>query len=491
MSAKFQTTTLLQFLDACDGNLKHRLLIDLAKQHDILRWFVSEPIERELAKEFPTFKWNKPMPLPTGLGLCAVPVVWCREQMHSSGRAAILPLRWVCNQAKSVGIPRNLSEFADSVVGALRQCEIDEPGVAECIGDNRWSLEWAPSTWSGVDLRDLNVTPESSFAPLAIGLVAAASGVHSDAQFIASGSFDDGSWRLNAEGALSKFGFALRLGFRRFAYPRSMSNIVDHLLAEHLPSEGADESRADLHAVQRFTLPNVDAQTNLYRSMHRCLPIAGLEPGVKHSIDQRLQWHATLSRKPAQEYFVRCLLADVVEKSRMDLNWKQLENASQRKLIAVFSQSVDLLWQSWMLIQPQELNILCTQDLRQECDRFVAELQQYIQSHPENTEAWACKVQVIEVESSIKCLSQISLALQHRKDVPDAAESPRDWNGTVIDLTSGRRSMQLAELQGAQPGDRLLCWWSDTVNDTRRPDLTRCIPLMWQIDADGKLRRVE
>lgn len=433
-------------LDEIDENTIHRL--DGVRSQAIC--FLAKEDREELANLTGNEAWRKSIRAVSQPGLAMVPVVVDdRNRYPLLAPAAILPVRWTESPVHGDGLPQTLLEVAQRVREALSQSTVaDRLAKGESIRE--FHLNWVDTCWSDWDFQNLPLSADSAFASLAIGLLSAVrdTPIHSD--FLATGAYHDGQWRVS--GLEFKLQHAVEHGFTRVAVPY------------------ADRRRASDRP-----FPAVEALHNnmdLGEAIQAACLLAGDRPGKDAPLRNRLAWyHALTSPKQAFEYYCECLIDDVVKLAREKIRPFDIAPGIVDDLITIQSNSDELVLLSARVFQPKRLHVIhAGEGMAERWRRSEAEIRRMLRDV--ETTAYAVSDDLTGLDS----IRQIIANLPRR----DVSMDCRSQSGVLIDALPGRRVMSLAMTDASRVGDRMICWWQDQHPPTKRPEPMSLKPLVWE-----------
>jgi hypothetical protein len=378
-----------------------------------------------------------------------------------------------------LGLPTSLVQLAEDVKGWLG----DSGTLRERYGklESRWRIEWSDlNDWNGVDLSELSLSPESAWAPLAVGLISAISQIAVSNELMITGCWDSrqNRWMVGLDTLQFKLKSAIRWGRTKFAVPKEALETAKKAIRE-IVSELNNEPDRQLPVslspdeIDEQVTALTDRTEDPFIAIRPALWFAGMEPG--ESEGERANYYLERpTSKNAREYFVDRLLNDIVTKQREHLRRDhQILTWQPESLVSIISHSPELVLLAASLFHPRECHLIYTEETDSNMRPYFDEIA-----------AWLSRTKSRPIPHPVKD-DRSGLSELHQL----VSQLPRPHEHTVlIDSTPGRRPMSLALLQGAKKGDRILCWWTDTCVHTRRPRPFSEFPLLWEVMGEGILK---
>ncbi len=213
----------------------------------------------------------------------------------------------------------------------------------------------------------------------------------------------------------------------------------------------------------RFPMPEQDSD-------------AGDKPTPNDPLSRKEPWYDSLhDNESARDFYQTHLLDDAVTQSQCTLQAAGLGDWQPTDMISIVSNSDELILLAAKVFRPMRCHLIYTNDaigaMKARFDRVANQLT-----------AIGKTPLPIEVPDSAGSLLAIANAVQQ------IARLNTGSNDVLIDVTPGRRAMQMAMLQTAKKSDRVLCWWQDTSIKTRRAmPCTNLQPLIWEVTTDNGL----
>ncbi|GIW83338.1 MAG: hypothetical protein KatS3mg105_5145 [Gemmatales bacterium] len=475
----------------------------LARTFDVLAWFllpeVRQRVQHWIREDYPQCSAAGDFHLPSATGACAVPVTWRHRFATAAAPAGVLPLRWAATSPPEGSIPDALLQFSHVVRDALAKSHALKERAGGSMKLDQWHLNWTVDAWSNWQLGDLAVSPESAFAPLAIGLICAALNITPAVDFIATGQWDleKNRWAVKPATLESKLKAAFALGFRRFVVPPTEKSLAEDIFRE-LEEDSGEQS-------QWLSLPTPQTKTDLGAALLPILPMAGSQPSMHDRLEDRATWYDSLvSHDQARVYFESHILPDISHRGRRQIAAVDSCILNPDSLLSIYSGSEDLLWLTAVTWTPRRLVYLCTEDFAPRCVHFVQRLMDRWQdvvarcrhnsSIDDQEQRWAISVAAGEPSSDppeivIKKVAKDSTCLTQLATLRASCPVP-SGRSCVIDATPGRRAMQIALTASTEPGDVIFCWWHSTSQATRRPVPLDLEPNLWVVEQDRRLRQL-
>ncbi len=463
------------------------ILSEAAPRPAVLAWFVDfkrrEAIAKRLDDANLAHQWRQPLRTSNQPGHFVVPVVLKQsERWPLASPAFLLPLEWVPGD-HFTAIPKTLSDVADQVVECMRQSprllEQLTASDQQDILSQAWGLRWSPAAWEHVDLSAASLSPESAWAPLAIGFASAVLQQVLDADLFATGHWDatKNLWQVGPETLPDKLNAGLGAGKTLFVVPSQNVPRVDGYLRTVSSEQVANPP---------ITIGLADSnQGDLYEGVMAAVMQAGLEPDVAAPKASRVDYYLTRgTNQQADDFYRRNLLNSIAAERRSDLERSKLKNWQPEHLVSIVSNSDVLIQLAVLIFRPKQLHLIYTRDGQvsfgmhkrfMALENWLMQEQQLISSG--NMHEKAIDDDLLELPELAKYVANLSRGAG-RTDV-------------LVDATPGKRAMSLAMLEGVKKGDRVLCWWHDTHKATRRPIPFSEKVLLWQTESGGALRRLE
>lgn len=469
---------LIELLKTPLGSPQKELTL-FARHHDVLRFFASQVACEDLANvfrgAFPA--WSEAAPLPSAIGAVAVPVTLDHKtSLPMAAEAAVLPVKWAVSSGNtSGGLPQSLSDCAQRVLEHSRRSLRLQEQYREMLNLN-WTLQWSMSSWKDVDLTQLLLLPESAFAPLSAGLLAAVSRVALSRDFFCTGQWDEehSRWFVNNQTLQRKLQKAVDLGYRRFVVPsRSKSTLENFLQLREL---GTD-------VVQTKTLYD---DADLDAALAGVLTIAGSPPRIDSPLDDRESWYDSIRDElSARAFYESHLMQDAVAVAKRHLASGSIDNWEPTTIVSIVSNSSELIKLATQTFHPENCVLIHTGGA---ISKQVLELTRWLEKQRSQATKPNCPryedPEKTEVPDNVDSLAQI---VQLVSAIPRTIDPATGSSGVLLDVTPGKRTMTLAILQGAQKGDRILCWWHDTSAYNRRAKPLSVQPLIWEVRESGGL----
>lgn len=471
------TTELLMKLLAAPLHGRSEELRPVARNHDVLRYFVNEAAVKELNEVFHSEvqNWRERVPLPMKSGTVMVPVsIDYRRPLPLAAEAALLPIHWTDCDSDSENVPRGLQMLAQDVLEHARR----SPRLRDQYGDRlsrRWTIQWALDAWQKADFSDLPLSPESAYAPLSVGLVSAISGLPLIREFFCTGQWNaaTASWNVNRQTLERKLGAAIDLGLRRFVVPASSSRTLEHYLEGKVGGE-----RVELQTAVLRDDPDLDA------AIADANVIAGWPPKREDSLEVRERWYDSIrDESTAREFYDSHLIDDAKEAASEQLEKSDLHQWSPDTLVSLVSHSSELIRLAALTFRPKRCILIHTDEQSGgSIKQALCDLRNWFGQ--DKGRAPHGGPDYVQVSGTMESLDKIVEVIS---EVPRGAVDSDGKSGVLIDVTPGKRTMILAMLQGARAGDRVLCWWHDTAPHNRRAIPSSVQPLIWKVQVSGGL----
>ena len=407
--------------------------------------------------------------------------------------AVFLPVCWKQAPHNSQ-LPETLRNVADNVKKeltlspSLRERLLPEE-TEKLVASS--GLHWAFDDWANIDLRALKLSADSAYAALASGLIAE---LMPDVNFESNALFVTGTRSRNrkgwAAGAMpQKVQAAIALNFNSFVFPYSKENshfqtVKDSFKAQHPERNDVPkgwylaESEEDLfHAVQSVFTACGSEPERIFMDDDCRNPLTS---------EARAWYLMQANNETANNFYDRKLLPGVVAKNQpvVDgvLGGDAATFGSVDYLLSTVSHSIELTYLSLKLLNPKQTTLFLLPDRSDSFSGDEVKRQKQEIERKAFTRS-SVKPEFLEVENSTAALADITKFVQQ---IPRSLEKT-----TVIDLMPGKRSITLAMLEGAQPRDYLLSWWTDTDRVTKRvvPGSEKII--IHQVQADRSARMVK
>jgi hypothetical protein len=399
-------------------------------------------------------------------GHLTVPVVLrTHHEWPMAARAFLLPLCWQSGPHSPL-TPQSLRELADSVLIEMFKSKSLREHFPEARTD--WGIHWSEARWQDVDLADLAVSPESAYAPLAIGLASAVQDQRLATELLTTGhrNPDSGRWEAHAETLKLKLAAGIEAGKKKFAVPRGDVDAV--------------KGYCKLNQIDVQVVGLEDDPGDLYRAVQPAVLLAGMEPGPQAPRADRVTWYLT---RPANEeaavFYQRAIMNDVIGDMKMVLESAGLKQWRPEHLVSIVSVSDELVVLALELFSPTYCHLIYTRD-NQDMKRRFKNIATWVEN--ENMVSGANKItlQPVPIEDSHGSLGTLVTVVE---------ELERNGNSgsVLIDSTPGKRAMSMSVLQGSKRGDRVLCWWHDTHPGTRRALPFSLEMLLWEVGSDRAL----
>jgi len=451
----------------------------------IFRWLVKAEvckyiIDKNAGDANLQHQWSQPLSVANQPGHFVVAAaVRAIDRWPNAARALMLPLQW-SQTSHAAGVPRSLIEVANQIVERMRSSprliEQFQSVEARSRLSASWGLSWSISDWRDVDLSDLALSPESAWASLTIALASALLDRPLSDELLATGFWDSttGKWSVGPETLAGKLSVGYSGGKRLFVVPSSVAqNVRGHFLTE---------GQQDAKVVEL-----VDDSQDLYAGVLPGLLQAGAEPSASDPVQRQIDWYlARITNADADKYYYKVLLPAIAAARRNELVQTELENWRPETLISIVSTSEVLIPLTAFIFRPRQLQLIYTRDSARSGDmegRFK-KVRTWINANKAIYPGLA-DIDVLDppliIDDDLTALPEI-VAL-----VRDAYRATGE-SSVLIDTTPGKRAMQMALLQGAQHGDRILCWWHDTHQANRRAIPFSEKMLLWEVTADSSLR---
>jgi hypothetical protein len=462
---------LIQLLGKRPGSSREELK-GLARNHDVLRFFLNASGRGEIAEvfrdEYPG--WREQASLPASPGAVGVPVTLDHQRkLPMAAEAAVLPVRWTYAAEQSGMLPASLVDCARRVLDRARQSPRWQDQYRDRLQAD-WTLQWSLDAWQNVDFSQLSLLPESAFAPLSVGLLSALADVALSRDLFCSGQWDEEQcrWHVNNQTLLRKLQQSLDLGYRRFVVPASSKATVENFLKLH---ETAVES------LQTKTLQDA---TDLDTALAGVLVIGGSSPQPDDPLPDRESWYDSLrDEESAREFYETHLLSDAIRVAKDHLGKGELAGWSPQTLVSIVSHSAELIKLASLMFAPKHCVLIHTGG---SIGKSVTKLTQWFDESSDRP--GYADPNSSEVPDDVDSLEKIvSIVGSLPRNIDPATGS----SGVLLDVTPGKRTMTLAILQAAQQGDRILCWWHDTSRYNRRAKPLSIQPLIWQVQVSGGL----
>lgn len=200
---------------------------------ELMRWFVRPQIRDYVAERLHDVnlinRWRQPLKTENNPGHFVVPVVRkCAEKWRHAASAFLLPLKWA-PAPHAMSIPRSLIPVAEQVRSYLRSSarlnEQMRSAEARAWMDAEWGLAWSFSEWNRVDFSALELSPESAWAPLTMGLASALLDQRLSEDLLSTGYWDSNRkcWAVGPETLAGKLTAGYEGGKRIFVVPSSVA----------------------------------------------------------------------------------------------------------------------------------------------------------------------------------------------------------------------------------------------------------------------------
>ncbi|MCM2374006.1 hypothetical protein [Aporhodopirellula aestuarii] len=435
----------------------------VAEQSAVLQWFVRPEGWDELRENSNLSKaWSALPQMPVQPGVCGVGVFLHRTaKFPFADDAAILPVKWCLDPQEKNRLPQSLVRCGQLVLGEMRTAS-SASDLKEML-DQPWCIDWAHPEWEGVEFHDLPLTADSAFAPLTVALRSALCAIPLASDFFATGEYHGGSWRVNNDTLGKKITTAFRLGFRRFAVPKSSEPVLTRTLTG-LPQTSAGGS------IQQCSLLD---HSDPYQGTEAACEIAGHQPDPRSPLARREAWYDSIhSNQKAREFYETHLLDSAVESACTVLANNGQSAWRPTEMVSIVSNSDELAILAAKVFRPHTCHLIFTGgetgSMRSRYERVALHLAKL-----------GFRPVPHAVRDSAASLQDISRVV---------AGITRGQGDILIDVTPGRRAMQMAMLQSARQSDRVLCWWQDTSVRTRRAiPVTNLTPLLWKVTVDNGL----
>lgn len=456
-----------------------------ARPH-VFRWFANAQVCRYFVVKNSLdtnlrHAWSQPLTISNKPGhVIVVAAVLAAERWRHATSAFMFPLKWT--QAPHAShIPHDLRDVADQVAERLRSSprlieQLQSAGASARI-EASWGLSWSPADWQNLDFSTMPLSAESAWAPLAIGLASAMLETHLSGDLLATGAWDaeQNAWSVGPETLPSKLSSGYEAGKRLFVVPASVAQDARSLFRLN---EQKDAQVVEL----------VDDPQDIYAGILPGLLQAGAEPSAAEPRQQQVDWYLTrATNQDADQYYYRVLLPAIASARRAELAGTELAHWRPEYLVSIVSNSEVLIPLTALIFRPRKLQLIYTRDTPQ--SRGMGKRFDKIQAWLTNIKGTDSGLNGVELQSPLVVDDELDALPQFvdcLQQLPRASGQP----SVLIDTTPGKRAMQLAMLQGAQRGDRLLCWWHNTHVANRRPIPFSEKMLVWQVAADSMLRRL-
>lgn len=366
--------------------------------------------------------WECPPRLPAERGTCWIAVVnQYHHQLPCLSSAYALPLRWAKQHCHDPRLPEGLRKLADQVLQELlRLDEVCEP----------WGLLPNPdSLLFGLDLSSLEGRWDSAWASLAVGLLLATWEGNPDPKLWASGAWTPGQGIQQVEGLESKLTLAARFDARAFFVPQSQVEDLCAWAQSHrcpVRVEPLLRSESDLRVALGEYLNQLD---------HPIGPGDHLT-GKRAAHFLRIQDHLI-----AERFYRQHILPDLAEKLRTQVPDELA--CGGKKLITIVSQGFELVSLAVRVLRPAECLLLHDAELASKASKIQATIQD---------QAADLRITLGLIEGSTR--QELLAAFEkHMKEYAPNAR-PEDL---VIDVTAGKRVMNLALYDVAPQGSHIVC----------------------------------
>lgn len=461
-------------------------IVDLVgKNPSLLRWFVDPQKRLAIAERLgdTTLRelWKRPLEIVNQPGHFLVPTVLQQsERWNLAAKAFLLPLKWIENPIAS-SVPDPLSQLGDHIVAELqlskRLSEQLHTRNQHSRIESHWGIAWSSDDWLNVDFKDLQLSPESAWAPMAIGLVSAILGESLAPTILATGFWceSEGRWEVGGKTLNHKLQVGYDSGMRTFA----------------LPAASTDAARGyfNVLGVRDATVIALnDDPSDAYSRVIPALLQAGVEPDQTASREDKVAWY--LSRPTnikGDDYYRQNLLEEIASERRNELAKFHLENWQPDHLISIISNSDVLIPLATLVFRPKHIHLIHTPDTA--AFKGMGKRYNAIKDWLSASKSRLPFLENVHIEEPIILGDELTALPQFVQTLSSLSRPTMD-NHVLVDATPGKRAMQLAMMQGARRGDRILCWWHDTHPATRRPLPFSEKMLLWEVAVDGALVRL-
>ena len=420
-------------------------------------------------------------------GFCSIPVVVRNNtQFPHAADAIILPVRWIKVETHDFDgrLPQSINKIANEIQmevaespKLLERLERDSKVVAS-KGD--YQLTWAFDSWNNVDLSNLELHPDSAFAPLAVGLISLMLGLESDGQLLVTGVRSSGyRWSVGEDHFEPKIAVALAFGFTRFALPK-VNAITKETLTIVARSRKIDPNISPLR--QAFLRNEED----LYLAVLPGLMMAGHPPPKDASKDEQRDWYLSLpTNKEAGDYYQSTLLNQITE-NNLDAVADIICESDIQLFFSVLSHNVELTFLALRLFRPSQAVLFWTRDesvsLR---DDPMHKRLTLVQQHVEELNQIEAEKRKIAIVS--KPLNDLSIGMLNT--IQETVQKTVRKGTTILDLMPGKRTMILAMLEGAHVNDKAIGWITETDVATRRVVPFTEELAVWRVASDSPITR--
>ncbi len=437
----------------------------------VFRWFLRDQDRRGMAARLKHDhslhrQWSAGLETNRLPGHLTVPVVLStHHEWPMAAPAFLLPLCWKSGPHSPM-TPLRLRKLADQVLLETFKSRSLHEHFPTASSD--WGLHWCEPGWEQVDLADLDVSPESAYAPLAIGLASAVQELPLATELLATGyrNPDSGKWEVGAETLKQKLIAGIEAGKKKFAVPGGEVRDV--------------EGYCRLHEVHGQVVGLEDEPTDLYRAVQPAVLLAGMEPTPQAPRADRITWYLTRPTNPdAAKYYQRAIMNDVISDMRNELESKGLEQWRPEHLVSIVSAADELVILALQLFSPKYCHLIYTRDNQDMKIRFE-KLETWVNNRNEASGESKIVLRPVPIEDSHRCLETLVAVVAN-------LEQSGNKGSVLVDSTPGKRAMSMTALQGTKQGDRVLCWWHDTHPGTKRAVPFSVEMLLWEIGSDRVL----
>lgn len=450
----------------------------------IFRWFASAEVcdyfvEKNIHDTNLRHGWSQPLKISNQPGHIIVSaIVKGQARWRHANPAFMFPLKWT-QSPHSEKVPCALVEVAKQVSERLRASPrlIEQSQSADAMARLQadWGLSWSLSDWQDVNLSALPLSPESAWAPLTLGLASAIVGTHLSDDLLATGFWDSEKnvWTVGPATLPAKLSTGFQAGRQLFVVPASVAQDARSFLRLH------DQKKA-------MVVELVDDPDDLYAGVLPGLLQSGTEPTSAEPLQQQIDWYLSrATNNESDDYYYKVLLPAIAVIRRNELAGTEISNWRPGYLLSIVSNSEVLIPLTSLIFRPRKLQLIYTHDtpqsrgMEERFNKFESWLTEIKKIHPELSEVELLRPLVVD-----DALESLPKFVDCLKRIPRDAGKP----SVLIDSTPGKRAMQLAMLQGAQQGDRILCWWHNTHLANRRPIPFSEKMLLWEVTAENMLR---
>ncbi|MCA9167060.1 MAG: hypothetical protein KDB23_05310, partial [Planctomycetales bacterium] len=456
----------------------------------MLKWFISHSDRKKLAKGLvgyaPDLAHNfvkRPELSAKDRRGVFVPVVVHRPECHLlCSPGTLLPVEWR-RGPHSARLPSKLIASADDVRATIAQSATLSERERVELRDAEWGLHWARPEWAEFDFTDLNLSTESAWAPLAVGLIACLRNGELSEHLFVTGYWDTqrpiAIWDVTAEGFTTKLLTALEFGLTKFVVPPGRLEQAKQVFNKYQQSEiellvllqGSDTDNCDL---AKAVMPAVN--------------LGGVEPKWEEGCETDEAWVASAqnwylhsSRPKSTDFYGRELLRPIARLLRGQIdNVTCLQGWRPDHLVTIASTAEELIPLAISVFDPKRCTLFATRDV--EIKKSVDAAKGWLEDRDRALRLRLRTIDIVRLENDISALSTMTQRVRHLERL-----NVDGCSGILLDLTPGRRVMQMAVLEGARQGDRIACWWHNTDPITRRSVPFTEQPLVWEVKSDRLL----